>query len=192
MRHKHTIVMFSEGSEYDGMKRKRWYLIILLALISCKDNVVLPPSMNESDYIIAFEHLRDIFIYNTFDHSLYNLTEGLVDTFYHASVSEFSDSGEELLFTLDYLKAGYEDLLPCERDDIFLHNFATGETQRITDNEYREINPVFSKDGQTIVYQSFENGDSDIFSISRDGSNKKLRQIFRQAENWWPLRGSLY
>jgi len=39
---------------------------------------------------------------------------------------------------------------------------------------HREINPVFSNDDAVIVYQSFENGQSDIFSMHRDGSNKKL------------------
>jgi Tol biopolymer transport system component len=54
------------------------------------------------------------------------------------------------------------------------HSLVTGETRRITNNEYREINPVFSNDDASIVYQSFENGQPDIFSIRRDGGNKKL------------------
>ena len=166
--------LFLDWSDYNRMKQITLYLIILLALLSCKDKVLLPPDVQEGEYVIVYEHLGDIYIYNTLDHSQYNLTESLVDTFYHASVSEFFDSGEELLFTLDYMKAGEEELQFSRRDDIFVHNILTGETQRITNNEYREINPVFSKDGQTIIYQSFENGNSDIFSMRRDGSNKKL------------------
>ena len=155
------------------MKYKYCYLIILLAFTNCKNNAVRPLDPLEGHYVIAFEHFSDIFIFNTFDQSLYNLTEGLVDTFYNASISEFSDTGEELLFTLDYLGHGTEDLVPSGRHDIFLHNFITGDTRRITNNEYREINPVFSDDDEIIVYQSFENGTWDIFSIRIDGSNKK-------------------
>ncbi len=167
------------------MKPKYYYLILLSGFISisCNDNAVEPLDSRESYYIIAFDHLRDIFIYNTLDHSLYNLTEGLVDTIYRASVSAFSHTGEELLFTLDYLKHGHEDLISSQRDDIFLHNVVSGKTLRITDNEYREINPIFSKDGDMIIYQSFENGNSDIFSMRKDGSNKKL--IVGSAGNEW-------
>lgn len=159
----------------------KWYkylLLLILVLLSCKDKSVEPINTpnNESftGYVIAYDTpgVGNVYIYNTSAKSLVKVTANVVDTSYFAYVSSFSDDGHELLFTLDYRKPGKEDWLFCGRDDIFSYNLITGQTTRITDTEFRETNPKYSKDKKTIVYQSFEKGYSEIYIIKRDSDNK--------------------
>ncbi|MBU0713630.1 MAG: hypothetical protein ABIJ40_16425 [Bacteroidota bacterium] len=155
------------------------FIITLIFISNCNHKYE-----STDQIIIAFNNSKDVFIYDTFDQSLINITENLVDTLYWAEVSAFSDNGEELLFTLDYMKLENEWML-SNRDDIYLYNVISGESRRITNNEYREINPKFSNDGEKIIYQSFENGNSDIFLINKDGSNKKLI-VDNTGYEWYP------
>lgn len=138
-----------------------------------------------NNYVIAYDTpgIGDIFLYNSLTKSVINITSNIVDTLHYAYVSSFSDDGHELLFTLDYRKRGAEDLLFCDRDDIFSYNLITGQTVRITDTEFRETNPKYSKDKKTIVYQSFEKGYSEIYIIKQDLENNN--PVFIDT-GWYP------
>lgn len=171
------------------MKWYKYFLLFILALLSCKDKSVEPTDTPinglYNGYVIAYDTPGNgnIYLYNSSTRSLLNVTSNVVDTFYYAYVSSFSDDGHELLFTLDYRKRGAEDLLFCERDDIFSYNLITGQTIRITDTEFRETNPKYSKDKKTIVYQSFEKGYSEIYIIKQDLDNKN--PVYIDAA-WYP------
>ncbi|WP_437347973.1 TolB family protein [Melioribacter sp. OK-6-Me] len=157
------------------MKWYKYFLLFILVLSSCKEKSTEPIVTSfPSNYVIAYDTpgIGNIYLYNSLTKSLVNITSNVVDTFYYAYVSSFSDDGHELLFTLDYRKRGAEDLLLCDRDDIFSYNLITGQTIRITDTEFRETNPKYSKDKKTIVYQSFEKGYSEIYIIKQDSDNK--------------------
>ncbi|PIW98389.1 MAG: hypothetical protein COZ80_10840 [Ignavibacteria bacterium CG_4_8_14_3_um_filter_37_9] len=168
------------------MKIYKYFLLLVLVFFSCKDKSVAPTGDPVNDnYVIAYDTPGngDIYLYNSSTKSLVNVTSNVVDTFYFAYVSSFSDDGHELLFTLDYRKRGTEDLLFCDRDDIFSYSLITGQTIRITDTEFRETNPKYSKDKKTIVYQSFEKGYSDIYIIKQDLDNKN--PVFIDT-GWYP------
>ena len=168
---------------------KYFILIFAIALVCCEDKSIEP--LNDPDteisnnYIIAFTHSGDVYTYHPSTKTLINITSNIVDTFHYATTASFSDDGHELLYTLDYSKAINGELMLCERDDIFSYNVMTGQTKRITNNEFREINPKYSKDGGEIIYQSFENGNSDIYKIKNDGSQKTLI-VPNSGYEWYP------
>jgi len=160
--------------------------IILITLCSCDKNSV--SSSKKEEYFIAFDRGRDVYIYNTLDKSLTNITENLVDTFYWANVSAFSDDGKELLFTLDYQYLGTEEYMNCERDDIFRYNVLSGKTIRLTDNKFQERNPKFSHDKEKIIFQSrdIKNKISNIYMIDRNGNNRKII-VNKDEYEWFPF-----
>lgn len=155
-------------------------IAVILLTLSCKDNSTEPPApifeYENATLVIAYEvnGMGDIYLFYPYTNTKINITAGVVDTMYYAYLSSFSDDGHELLYTLDYKKRGKEDLLLCGRDDIFSYNLITGKTKRLTDTEYKELNPNYSKDGKQIVYQTLENGNYDIATINNDGSGKKV------------------
>jgi Tol biopolymer transport system component len=116
----------------------------------------------------------DIYLYNSSNSSLVNITQNIVDTLHYAYTSSFSEDGHKLLFTLDYRKIGNGDLLFCDRDDVFSYDLTAGTVERITNNEFRETHPTCSKDGGNILYESYEGGNSDIYVIDSLGNRKRL------------------
>lgn len=168
------------------MKIYKYFLLLVFVFSSCKDKSVAPTVDPVNDnYVIAYDTpgMGDIFLYSSLTKSVINVTSNVVDTFYFAYVSSFSDDGHELLFTLDYRKRGTEDLLFCDRDDIFSYSLITGQTIRITDTEFRETNPKYSKDKKKIVYQSFEKGYSEIYVMNQDLADKHPVLI---DSGWYP------
>ena len=159
----------------------KYILLLVFVFFSCKDKSVEPTGDTPNDpvndnYVIAYDTPGEgnVYIYNASTKALVRVTSMVVDTSYFAFVSSFSDNGHELLYTLDYRKPGKEDWLFCLRDDIFSYNLITGKTVRLSDTEFQERKPKYSKDGEHIIYESSANGNSDIYMIDRSGNNKKL------------------
>ncbi|MDP2038166.1 MAG: hypothetical protein Q8L04_12340 [Ignavibacteria bacterium] len=163
----------------------------ILLTLSCKDHGTEPSGTifeyENTTMVVAYEvnGMGDIYLFYPLTNTKINITENVVDTMYYAHLSSFSEDGHELLYTLDYIKSGKEDLLLCDRDDIFSYNLLTGKTRRLTNTEYVEINPRFSKDGTKIVYQTRENGNYDIATMNSDGSGKKVI-VFNPGYEWNP------
>lgn len=149
-------------------------ITISFLFFQCKEQ---PPSESERPYlaneIIAFGHY-DIYLSDYEGQNIRNITEGILDTMFYPYLAKFSPDGSRLLYTVDLLKYGKEDILFSERDDIFIYDFMTGKSSRLTDTEYKESMPVFSPDGKTIVFLSNEGGARHLFVMNSDGSGKRL------------------
>jgi Tol biopolymer transport system component len=162
----------------------KFLLVFVLAAsfptFSCKDHNTEPSAEifqdENASLVIAYEvnGIGDIYLFYPYTNTKINITANVVDTMYYAYLSSFSDDGHELLYTLDYMKQGKEDLLFCQRDDIFSYNIITGKTKRLTNTEYKESNPRYSKDGKQIVYSTLEKGNYDIAAMNSDGNNRKI------------------
>lgn len=122
---------------------------------------------------IAFQHYN-IFLADNDGKNIKNITSGLVDTSYYPHLSGFSSGRTILLFTMDFWKAGAEDFIMSEWDDIFMYDILSAKTIRLTDTKYKELMPSLSPDGKTIVFLSNETGAYHIYTINSDGTGKKL------------------
>lgn len=147
-------------------------LAIAILFNNCKEEVIAPSSISGDNYLIAFNHYHDVFVYNTLSKSLKQITNSIVDTSYYAWISGFSRNGEELFFTLDYMTSGKEDLMFCKRDDIFAYKIISGEINRITNTVYQEKEPILNPISNKIFFLSNESGISEIYSMNKDGNNK--------------------
>jgi TolB protein len=58
-------------------------------------------------------------------------------------------------------------------DELHIIDIESGSDVQLTSNDYQEIFPSFSPDGQRIVYSSDITGDYEIWVMNRDGSQKK-------------------
>jgi Tol biopolymer transport system component len=158
----------------------KYLLLFIVALLSCKDEAVVSTAItngtNPAEHVVAYDTpgRGKIFLFNFTTKRHFDITLNVVDEYYYSYVQSFSENGSELLYTLDYMKPGSEDLYFCQRDDIFTYNLISGKTVRISDTEARERNPRFSKDGRHIIYDVSENGVQNVYTIDSDGKNKRL------------------
>ncbi|GMN09559.1 hypothetical protein MTsPCn9_16020 [Croceitalea sp. MTPC9] len=60
-------------------------------------------------------------------------------------------------------------------DEIFIQNLKTGKVEQLTDNDYDDWRPSFSKDGKYVVYSGEKNGNEEVFKI--DVKTKKVTQL---------------
>jgi TolB protein len=51
-------------------------------------------------------------------------------------------------------------------DEIFLKNLKTGKVEQLTDNDYDDWRPSFSKDGKYVVYSGEKDGNEEVFKIN--------------------------
>jgi TolB protein len=56
--------------------------------------------------------------------------------------------------------------------EVYILNLANKETRRLTDNNYRELLPVFSPDSKKIAYSADTTGNYEIWTMNTDGSNR--------------------
>lgn len=68
--------------------------------------------------------------------------------------------------------------------DVFIYDFTTGQSHRLTDGIGTNESPVFSPNGRHVAFTSTRSGKAQIFTIDRDGNN--LRQITRDGNNKFP------
>ncbi|HEY7700115.1 MAG TPA: hypothetical protein VIE88_16945 [Vicinamibacteria bacterium] len=72
--------------------------------------------------------------------------------------------------------------------DIVIHDLLTKDIRRITDGEGLNESPSWAPNGRHLVFTSTRTGDSQIFTVNRDGS--KVRQLTFEGSystpNWGP------
>jgi TolB protein len=71
--------------------------------------------------------------------------------------------------------------------DILVHDLKTKETRRITDREGLNESPSWAPNGRHLVFTSTRTGDSQIFTVNRDGS--KVRQLTFEGSYGTPSWG---
>ena len=59
--------------------------------------------------------------------------------------------------------------------EIFIKNLKTGKIEQLTDNDYDDWRPSFSKDGKHVVYSGEKNGNEEVFKI--EIATKKVTQL---------------
>ena len=57
--------------------------------------------------------------------------------------------------------------------DLYLYNFSSKETQRITDTEINESSACWTPSGEKIAFMSNESGDMQLWEMNIDGNNRK-------------------
>lgn len=65
--------------------------------------------------------------------------------------------------------------------EIFLHTFATGETQNITQSEGWDTTPVWSPDGRRIIFYSDRSGARELYLLSLDSGETEQLTYFDRA-----------
>jgi TolB protein len=68
--------------------------------------------------------------------------------------------------------------------DIHVYEFATRSTRKITQGEGSNESPSYSPNGKHIAFNSTRRGNTQIFTIGRDG--RGLKQVTTQGNNWTP------
>ena len=66
-----------------------------------------------------------------------------------------------------------EQIAFCYKGDLFTVSAAGGEARQITANEAYDSDPVWTPDGERIVFSSYREGSKDIFITSKDGGVPK-------------------
>ncbi len=74
-------------------------------------------------------------------------------------------------------------------DDIWLHDFESGTSSRITFEEGGDSRPVWSPDDRYLYYASDRENDGTIFRRASDGMGAP-EEVGRTAEGFWPLAAS--
>ena len=91
-----------------------------------------------------------------------------------------SPDGKQVAFTLIDVKTG--------KDDIWIHDIASGNRTRITTDPVRSFNPAWSRDGEKLAYTSTRSGKFDIYLKSSNGmgvEQKLWETVFpASAEDW--------
>jgi len=68
-------------------------------------------------------------------------------------------------------------LSPKELNEIFLYDMTTGESKRLTNNNWEDRDPCFSPDGTQICFSSFRHrqsvSGSELYVMNIDGSNER-------------------
>jgi TolB protein len=70
------------------------------------------------------------------------------------------------------------------RFDLYVYNFTTDSTIKLTENAGRNENPTWSPDGRHILFSSNRNGKYQLYSIDYDGKN--LIKLTSKGENETP------
>jgi Tol biopolymer transport system component len=126
------------------------------------------PLGNEIAFIGNLNGASDIYIFSLDTKEIQNITN---DVFSDQNPS-WSPDGQKIVFVSDRGKYTEEKYSPdefmmhthdFENDDIYIINKDGTDLLRITDNPYREGYPVFTPDGESIVYVSEESGISNIY-----------------------------
>jgi TolB protein len=69
-------------------------------------------------------------------------------------------------------------------NDIKIKDLATGQVRQLTFGEGTNESPAFAPNGRHLAFMSTRSGNSQIFTITRDG--RDLRQLTRQGNNYQP------
>jgi Tol biopolymer transport system component len=86
----------------------------------------------------------------------------------YTSALSLNSQGEKLVF------AQKIDGVADENTEIFAIDVDGKNLDRLTDNEYWDLYPVWSPDGSRIAFLSMRNDDLDIYVMEADGSNQNL------------------
>ena len=65
--------------------------------------------------------------------------------------------------------------------DIWIHNFNTQQSKRLTIHEGYESNPVWNSSGDQLAFSSNRKGANNIFTIKKTGGIPKQLNIILQA-----------
>ena len=106
----------------------------------------------------------DLFTINPDGTDLVKLTEAQRLDLWVSLAAERSPDGSKLLF-MSFHANGFSD-------DIVLLNPDGSVQAKLTDNKWRDSNPVWSPDGSKIAFVSHRDGGSDIFVMDADGTNQ--------------------
>ncbi len=121
------------------------------------------PKGDEIAFIGNIDGASDIYVYNVKSKKLENITNDI----FSDSDPTWSADGERLAFVSDRSKYISKDLIPegfniahhnFENTDIYIINRDGSGLTRITDTNDRESDPVFSPDGQKLLYVSDRSG----------------------------------
>jgi TolB protein len=97
-----------------------------------------------------------------------NNDEEILDTGQRMSHPRYSPDGRYLIFTMG----------PEPRDartwEIARLDTETGELVTLTNNNVRDASPVFSPDGQSILYITYDSGSNAIARMDLDGGNARI------------------
>lgn len=107
---------------------------------------------------------RNLYIYNTEDRSLKQLTTDIYDDRDPA----WSPNGDSIVFSSDrspYGRYGYYNL--------FQYNLETGKITALTIEKRNYQSPSWSPDGSQLVFVSDRNGVRNIWSMGMDGGNRR-------------------
>jgi Tol biopolymer transport system component len=79
--------------------------------------------------------------------------------------ADWSPDGTKLAYTGTVNDHGYQD--------IFVYDFATGHATDITWDTFDDLRPRWSPDGNTIAYAAGGDGNTDIYTVKPDGSDRR-------------------
>lgn len=69
--------------------------------------------------------------------------------------------------------------------EIFIADTLGNIKSQLTQNNFREGDPVISPDGEKVVYYSYRDGNSEIYTMNINGTDKK-RLTFNDYHDWTP------
>ncbi|HUT63138.1 MAG TPA: hypothetical protein VMZ04_04190, partial [Anaerolineae bacterium] len=115
----------------------------------------------------------------------------LTDDFFDESNPRWSPDGTKIVFSSDRLEPNYEYHIDQMHGnyDIFTMNADGTNIKRITTNQFNNMNPYWSHDGEKIVFTSDRNGISNLYSCDlKDMTVSPLTNLLTSASSpcWSP------
>lgn len=77
-----------------------------------------------------------------------------------------------------------KDHIRTPTSQIYLADPETGVIFNLTNDQYGNINPVWSTDGQQIKFITYRNGKEEVFLMNLDGSNQRLLNQASPQPQW--------
>ena len=78
-------------------------------------------------------------------------------------------SAQNSLIRMPRISPNAQEMAFSYQGDIWIYNFNTQQTKRITIHEGYESNPVWNTSGDQLAFSSNRKGDNNIFTIKKNG-----------------------